>query len=328
MQARDDGGRVDEADDDVADAQGYLEQEVQQTEDGVLEPDEDGSYEEDRDVGGDRDGHERRHEEVEHLGYSLMQAFLHEAQDPDAHEYGDDVSLVAYPVDAVEARYHRERDHRAVGEGLGGAVGADEVGADEQGTERCAKVGVAPKDCGCREAEQDLQVCQGAGVDERRDAPPYAGGVQVKEARAVGGGRAHELDGTHDAHEHAGCDDGGDDGDEDVREYLDGLHEAILLLGGRLLDVGLARGGDVALLAELVVDLVDGTRPIDDLELTRSFKVALGANGVIDLLLVDLGVVRDDQAQACGAVRCRNDVARAADRLQNLLSGLCVIKCH
>ena len=328
MQARDDGGRVDEADDDVADAQGHLEQEVQQAEDGVLEPDEDGAYEEDRDVGGDRDGHERRHEEVEHLGYGLVQALLEEAEDPDAHEYGDDVSLVAYPVDAVEAWYHRERDHRAVGEGLGGAVGADEVGADEQGAERCAKVGVAPKDRGCREAEQDLQVCQGAGVDERRDAPPYAGGVQIKETRAVGGGCAHELDGTHDAHEHAGCDDGGDDGDEDVREYLDGLHEAVLLLGGRLLDVGLARGGDVALLAELLVDLVDSACPVDDLELTRSLKVALGANGVIDLLLVDLGVVCDDQAQACGAVRCRNDVARAADRLQNLLSGLCVIKCH
>lgn len=54
VQAGDNGGRVDQADDDVANAEGHLEQPHEQAEDVVLKPDKDGADEEDRDVGGKR----------------------------------------------------------------------------------------------------------------------------------------------------------------------------------------------------------------------------------------------------------------------------------
>ena len=63
-------------------------------------------------------------------------------------------------------------------------------------------------------------------------------------------------------------------------------------------------------------------------ELARCLEVALGTNHVIEFGLVDLAVVCDDQAQAGGAVRRRDDVARAADRLQNLACRFCIVQSH
>ena len=136
-------------------------------------------------------------------------------------------------------------------------------------------------------------------------------------------------EGTHDAHEHTGCHDGGDDGDEDVREDLDGALERVALVGRTaFLGLRLGGGGDAGLLDELVIDLVHGAGSKDHLELARCLEVALGTNHVIEFGLVDLAVVCDDQAQAGGAVRRRDDVARAADRLQNLACRFCIVQSH
>ena len=329
MQAGHDGGRVDEADDDVANSQRYLEEEHEQAEDVVLKPDEDGANKENRDVGGQRDGQQRREEQVEHLGDHLVEALLEEAEDPHAHQDGDDVALVANPVDAVEAGNHVEGDHGSVGDGGAGAVGVDEVGADEQCTEGGAKVGVASKDRRGGEAQKDLEVGEGAGVDQRCDAPPHGCLVKREEpGTAVRNGGAHVGKRPHDAHEHTGCHDGGDDRHKDVREDLDGTLERVALVGGGLLGLCLGRCGDAGLLDELVEDLVDGAGSKDHLELARGLEVALGANDVVELGLVDLAVVRDDQAQAGCTVRRRDDVARAANRLQHLTRRLSIVQSH
>ena len=329
VQAGDDGRAVDEADDDVADAQGHLEEEHEQAEDRVLEPDEDRADEEDCDVGGEGDGDERGHEQVEHLGNGLVEALLEEAEDPDADEDGDDVTLVADPVDAVEAGDDVERDHGSLGDGIARAIRVDEVAADEQGAERCAEVGVAAEDRRGAEAEKNLQVREGAGVDELRDAPPDGVLVEHEEAgAAVRDGGAHVAEGAHDAHEHAGGDDGGDDGDEDVGEDLDGALEGVALLGGLLLRLGLADRGDAALADELVVHLVDRAGAVDDLQLAGGLEVALCTEGVLELVLVDLAVVCDHEAQTGGAVGCGDDVVCPSDRLERLPRGFLVVQCH
>lgn len=103
---------------------------------------------------------------------------------------------------------------------------------------------------------------------------------------------------------------------------------ALPLVGRGLLGLRLGCGGDAGLLDELVIDLVDGAGSKDHLELACGLEVALGPNHVVELGLVDLSVIRDDQAQAGGTVRRRDDVARAADRLQYLACRLCVVQSH
>ena len=277
VQAGDNGGRVDQADDDVANAEGHLEQPHEQAEDVVLKPDKDGADEEDRDIGGKRDREQRGEEEVEHLGDDLVESLLEEAEDPHSHQDGDDVALVAHPVDAVDAGDHVERDHGALGDGGAGTVCVDEVGAYEQRAERGAEVGVAPKDRSGGEAQENLEVAKGAGVDERRDSPPDARGVERDDALG-----SHIGEGTHDAHEHTGCHDGGDDGDEDVREDLDGALERVALVGSGFLGLRLGGGGDAGLLDELVIDLVHGAGSKDHLELAGGLEVALCSHDVVE----------------------------------------------
>ena len=225
VQAGDDRRGVNQADEDVAETKGHGEQGREQAEDGVLEPDEDRADEEDGGVGGDRDGHERGHEEVEHVRNDLVHLLLDGAQDPGAHQNGDDVALIADPVDAVEARDDVQRDHGAVGDGVSRAPGVAEAAGDEQRAEGGAQVGVATEDCCRGEAQQNLQVGKGAGVDEAGDTPPHAIGVDGDHA-----GVGHELERAHDAHEHTGGHDGGDDGHEHVGKDLDGGHELVLVL--------------------------------------------------------------------------------------------------
>ena len=79
--------------------------------------------------------------------------------------------------------------------------------------------------------------------------------IGVERDKAVGG---HKVEGAHNAQQQARSHDGGDDGDKDVAEHLNGTHKDVLLLRRCLLDLGLGGSLDAAERNKLVVDLVDG----------------------------------------------------------------------
>lgn len=273
-----------------------------------------------------------------------MQPLLEEAHDEHGDDDGDDVALIALERHVVEAEKRDLGDAAGGHDGVcgrlgcadGGAgdagqpvscgLGADDLisgravgldggrnvpGVDEGGVvgdhaDDTAKELVATEDAGSREADENLQEHE-RGVGERVDEDPPA---------LQGEGTAHGVvDALGEAHEQAGSDDGRDDGHEDVAECLDGALERVLLLGGRGLDLVLGGSGDAGLLDELVVDLVHRAGAVYDLELAGGLKVALGTDGVLDLLLVDLAVVGNDQAESGCAVRSGNDVLRSSHRL-------------
>ena len=147
-----------------------------------------------------------------------------------------------------------------------------------------------------------------------------AGGIDVQKAVVH-----HKVQRFHDAHQEAGGHDGGDDGHKDIAQRLDGSLIPRGLGGGSLLDLFLGAALDAGQLDELVVDLVHRAGAEDDLQLTLCLKDALGSLGIFQLLFIDLRVVCDDQTQAGGAMRCRDNILFAADAVQNLLCRVFVI---
>ena len=276
----------------------------------------------------------------------LVEPLLQVAHEQDGDDHGDDVALVALEVDVIEAEELHLRDvvggHDGVAGGLRGGGeaqrGGSLLGADDQvaggagdgpgvhqrrvvhdHADDAAEVLVAAEDAGGGEADEDLQEDEG-GVGEGVDKnPPGIGGE----------GAAHGVVETlGEAHEQAGGHDGRDDGDEDVAQQLGGLLDGVALGSRGRLRLVLGGGGETTLLHELVVDLVDGARTVDDLQLTGGREVALGTDRVLDLLLVDLAVVGDDQAHTRGAVCVRYDVLGTAHCLKQLFCRLCMIQSH
>ena len=76
------------------------------------------------------------------------------------------------------------------------------------------------------------------------------------------------------------------------------------------------------------VDLVDIAGTDDDLEHAAGGECALQIFVVIEGLLVDLGLVRDHQAETGCAVCCCADVGCAADCFDDLSCHLGVIHCR
>ena len=260
-------------------------------------------------------GHEHRdergHKEVKHLGNDLVQALLEEGENGAGDNDGDHMPLIADPLKAVHAGNDGDHGLHALG---GNRVGALQRGVDERTADDGTQVRVGAKGLSGGVADQDLQNAEGRARDQVGDLVDKV--IGVERDKAVGG---HKVEGAHNAQQQARSHDGGDDGDKDVAEHLNGTHKDVLLLRRGLLDLGLGGSLDAADRNELVVDLVDGASAKNNLELALGLKDALGAVDILEGLRVDLGVIGNHQAQTRGAVCGRNNVAGASDVVEHLL---------
>lgn len=311
MDTRDDRGGIEQADDKGTDAERQGQQGLDQTEDCVLGPDEDGADGNERHEHGHEHGDERCHKEVEHLGNDLVQALLEEGQNGTGDNDGDHMALIADPLKAVHAGNDGDHGLHALG---GNRVGALQRGVDERTTDDGTQIRVGAEGLSRGVADQDLQNAKGRSRDQVGNLVDKV--IGVERDKAVGG---HKVEGTHNAQQQARSHDGGDDGDKDVAEYLNGAHKDVLLLRRGLLDLGLGGSLDAAKRNELVVDLIDGASAKDNLELALGLKDALSAVDILEGLLVNLGVIGNHQAQTRGAMRGRDDVVGATDVVEHLL---------
>lgn len=306
-----DRGGIEQTDDKGTDAEGQGQQGLDQTEDGVLGPHEDGADGNERHEHGHEHGDKRGHKEVEHLGNDLVQALLEEGQNGAGDDDGDHMALIADPLKAVHAGNDGDHGLNALG---GNRVSALQRGVDERTADDSAQIRVGAKGLGGGVADQDLQNAKGRARDQVGNLVDKV--IGIERDKAVGG---HKVEGAHNAQQQARSHDGGDDGDKDIAEHLNGTHKDVLLLSRGLLDLGLGGSLDAAERDELLVDLVDGAGAKNNLELALGLKDALGAVDVLEGLLVNLSVIGNHQAQASGAVRGRNNVVGATDVVEHLL---------
>lgn len=282
------GGGIEQADDKGTDAEGQGQQGLDQTEDGVLGPDKDGAEGNERHEHGHEHRDERGHKEVEHLGNDLVQALLEEGQNGAGDNDGDNVALITDPLKAVDAGNDGDHGLHALG---GNRVGALQRGVDERTAYDGTKIRVGAKGLSGGVTDQDLQNAKGRARDQVGDLINKVIGVECD--KAVGG---HEVEGAHNAQQQARSHDGGDYGNKDVAEHLNGTHKDVLLLSRSLLYLGLGGSLDAAERDELFVDLVDGASAKNNLELALGLKDALGAIDILDGLLVNLGIIGNHQA--------------------------------
>lgn len=306
-----DRGGIEQADDKGTDAEGQGQKGLDQTEDGVLGPDKDGADGNERHEHGHEHRDERGHKEVEHLGNDLVQALLEEGQNGAGDDDGDHVALITDPLKAVDAGDDGDHGLNALG---GNRVGALQRGVDERAADDGAQVRISAESLGRGVANQDLQDAKGRTRDQVGNLVDAV--IGVERDKAVGG---HKVEGAHDAQQQARSHDGGNDGNEDIAEDLNGAHKDVLLLRRGLLDLSLGSSIDAAEGDELVIDLVDGTGAKNNMELALGLKDALGTVDILDGFLVDPCVVGNHQAQTRGAMRGRHDVAGATDVVEHLL---------
>ena len=240
-----------------------------------------------------------------------MQTLLEEGKDRASDDDGDDVALIANPHKAVHAGDDGDHGLHALG---GDRVGALQRGVDERAADDGAQVRISAESLGRGVANQDLQDAKGRTRDQVGNLVDKV--IGVERDKAVGG---HKVEGAHNAQQQTRSHDGGDDGDKDVAEHLNGTHKDVLLLSRGLLDLGLGSSLDAAKRDELFVDLVDGAGAKNNLELALSLKDALGAVDILEGLLVNLRVIGNHQAQTRGAMRGRDDVVGATDIVEHLL---------
>ena len=329
MQAGHHDGAVEETEDEAAeDAEGRVRP-VDAVSQVVGELAGDGADDDEGQEAGDQQRDERGEQEVRGALEDLVEALLDEAHDPGDDQGGDDHRLVADLGD-LEAKQVPHGGLVRVGPELGGGgrvrhgIGGQQRGRHHGGAHRGTQVGVAAEALGGGEADEHGQRGEGRG------------GHQVDERVVVGHHREHLDDGLFaeeplggedrvEGHEETAGDQGGEDRDEDVRDHLDEAGEDVaaglgFFLGLVLGDLAHAVVGD-----HVVVDLVDVAGADDDLEHAAGGERPLQVFVVVEGLLVDLGFVRDHQAETGCAVCCCADVGGAADCLDDLPCHLGVI---
>ena len=316
MDAGHDGDCIQTAHDEGADAEGQGDEGLHAGDDAVFQLGEDGADGGQGQVTGDEDGDQRGNEQVKHGGHDLVQTLFDLAHEPHGDDDRDDVTLIAHQRDRVQTAEHRLHYVDTVGHG----PGVLQVGMDHDHADDRAQVRVAAEDLGGGVGNQDGQESISGVGEELGEHIHRASGVDVQEAVVD-----HEVQRFHDAHQEAGSHDGGNDGHEDVAQGLDSPLIPGSLGRRGLLDVLFAAALDAGQLDELVVDLVHGAGAENDLQLALGLKNALGTLCIFQLLFVDLAVVCDHQTQTGGAVRRRNDVARAADVIQDLFCRILII---
>ena len=121
------------------------------------------------------------------------------------------------------------------------------------------------------------------------------------------------------ADDDSSTDEGGDDGNKDVGEYLENREDLALLVRLGSLDLGSANLLDTRQSHKLIVDLVNGTGTKDDHELAAVIQNALDAIDVLELGLVVLARVLEHQTKTRNTVRGALDVLQTADVVDDLL---------
>ena len=121
------------------------------------------------------------------------------------------------------------------------------------------------------------------------------------------------------ADDDSSADEGGNNGDKDVREYLEDREELALLVRLGALDLGSADLLNARQSHKLIVNLVDGTGTEDDHELAAVVQHALDAIDVLELGLVVLARILEHQTQTRNAMRGALDVLQTADVIDDLL---------
>ena len=342
VQAHDDGPGIDRAHDTGAD--GVADQDLGTCQNVCLQGGEDRSDDPEGQESSHKDGAKRGDEEVDHLRHMLMQPLFDHAHEPDGDNDRYDVALIAGPLngddiaDQVPARYCRCSNLAPVPckqirvhilyrniKKLMDLLGIRDVPAVQEGRMDHQQAGdrtqeeVAAEDARRGDGDDDGQISKCRVGDSIQEGKPVAF------AEAQSGDLGEGLDQTH--HE-TGCDDGGQDRDEDVADGLEGLAPDRSLGRCRRLDVVLGAGGDAGDLNELVKDLVDGTCTDDQLELSVGLEHALDAIDFLECLFVDLAVIRDNKTKSGRAVRGGYYVRAAADIIGDLLRTFVIIQSH
>ena len=216
---------------------------------------------------------------------------------------------------------------RLTGERRARIPGVEQVRGNHGRADRGAEVDVAAETLSGGEADEDRQRGEGRGGDHVdkgrvvRDARVHLGQRLLTE-QSLGG---HDV---VDGHHQTAGDQRREDRDEDVRDHLDEAREQVSALFGFFLGLVLGDLTHAMVRNHVGVDLVNIAGTDDDLEHAAGGECALQIFVVIEGLLVDLGLVRDHQAETGCAVRCCADVGCAADCFDDLSCHLGVIHCR
>ena len=275
---------------------------------------------------GDQHRDERGQEEVRGALEDLVQALLDEAHDVGDGQGRDDLRLVA-DLGNVHAEDVPVAHLCLTGERRARIPGVEQVGGHHGGADRSAKVDVAAETLGGGEADEDRQRGEGRGGDHVDE------GRVVRDARVHLGQRllAEEALSGHnvvDGHHQTAGDQRREDRNEDVGDHLDEAREEVATLFGFFLGLVLGDLAHAVVCDHLGVDLVNIAGTDDDLEHAAGGECTLQIFVVIEGLLVDLGLVRDHQAETGCAVCCCADVGCAADCFDDLSCHLGVIHCR
>lgn len=165
---------------------------------------------------------------------------------------------------------------------------------------------------------QDRQVVERGG-DNGKEACEVLEELAVIGEAALHAKEAVGNDQRLKADDDSSADEGGNDGDKDVREYLEDREELALLVRLGALDLGSTDLLNARQSHKLIVDLIDGTGTEDDHELAAVVQHALDAIDVFELGLVVLARILEHQTQTRNAMRGTLDVLQTADVIDDLL---------
>lgn len=165
---------------------------------------------------------------------------------------------------------------------------------------------------------QDRQVVERGG-DNGKEACEVLEELAVIGKAALHAKEAVGNDQRLKADDDSSTDEGGDDGNKDVREYLENREDLALLVRLGALDLGSADLLNARQSHKLIVDLVDGAGTEDNHELAAVVQHALDAIDVFELGLVVLARILEHQTQTRNAMRGTLDVLQTADVIDDLL---------
>lgn len=304
MDAGDDNGGIEAAEQQAGEPTGMGDQRAEQEGDAVAQRPAGGADKQQGDKPGDHDRQERRQDQIQRVGDHLAQVFFQQAHEPHRQQHRKYRALIADHGDLQTEEVHGM-------EPSGDAPGVGQRRVRQNAAERGAQIGVAAEFTGGGETDQNRQ------DNERRRAEH----VQHHEQRAVGIRPAIGFHHAEQPHQQAGGDDGRDDRHEDVRQQAGDALQRVELFRRDIGGFGFAGFADARRLDEFRMHLVDQPGAEDHLDLTGVAEAAFDAVQFADGLFVHLAVVHQHQAQARGAVGGAGDVLFTAEQRQQRVGG-------
>ena len=245
----------------------------------------------------------------------LVKPLLKRTHEQDGDDDGDDMPLISGLLYS-QAKYLPHRD--ISGLHCSNAPCVNQIRMNHDEADNCGKIRIAAKLLRRADSNQDRKHGQSRACEQ-------VDHVVIIAARKV---RECICKASENTVQKSGCNDCGNNRNEDITESLDRAHERVLLLSSRLLR-GLLRScfnaGDAD---EFIEYLVYGSCAENDLKLTGRLKASLHAFYIFNGFLVDLAVVLDDKSQPRSTMSGGGDVGCAADIVQNALRCFPVIQCH